>query len=148
MEFLWLGLAAVFAAVEGVTVQVVSVWFAIGSVGGMIAALCGASVTMQILIAAVVSVITLLLFRPFIVKVLKPEQSDTNIDSLIGRRLIVTETIDNIKNEGVGKINGLEWKLRSEDGENISSGSEVEIKGIRGVTLIVSPVKETVHAGE
>ncbi len=42
MEFLWLGLAAVFAAVEGVTVQVVSVWFAIGSVGGMIAALCGA----------------------------------------------------------------------------------------------------------
>ncbi len=95
-----------------------------------------------------VSVITLLLFRPFIVKVLKPEQSDTNIDSLIGRRLIVTETIDNIKNEGVGKINGLEWKLRSDDGENISSGREVEIKGIRGVTLIVSPVKEPVHAGE
>lgn len=72
MGYLWLGLAAVFAAVEAVTVQVVSVWFALGSIGGMIAALCGASVTMQILIAAVVSVITLLLFRPFIVKVLKP----------------------------------------------------------------------------
>ncbi len=138
MGFLWLALAAAFALVEGLTVQVISIWFALGSVAGMIASFFGASVTVQVLIAVIISVITLLLFRGFVVKVLKPKNTRTNADSLIGKTIVVTEKVRNVFGEGAGKINGLEWKLKSEDGSDIEAGAEAEIKAIKGVTLIVA----------
>lgn len=137
MAFLWLALVAAFALVEGLTFQLVTIWFSIGSVGGLIAAVAGASVRDQIIIALAISAISLLLLRRFVMKFLKPKETKTNADSLIGRVIIIDETVDNIKNEGTGKINGLTWKLRSEDGAVIEKGEMAEIREISGVTLIV-----------
>lgn len=137
MAFLWLALTAVFALIEGLTFQLVTLWFAIGSIGGLIAAVAGASLKLQIIIALSVSIITLLLLRGFVLKFLKPKETKTNSDSLIGKVIVVTETVDNIKNEGEGKVNGLTWKLRSDDDSVIKPGEKAEIKEIRGVTLIV-----------
>lgn len=137
MAFLWLALTAVFALVEGLTFQLVTLWFAVGSVGGFIAAVAGASLKLQIIIALSVSIITFLLLRRFVLKFLKPKETKTNSDSLIGKVIVVTKTVDNIKNEGEGKVNGLTWKLHSDDDSVIESGEKAEIKEIRGVTLVV-----------
>lgn len=137
MAFLWLALVAVFALIEGLTFQLVTIWFAIGSIGGLIAAIAGASLQTQIIIALSISIITLLPLRGFVMKCLKPKGTKTNADSLVGRIIIVDETVDNIKNEGSGKVNGLTWKLQSEDDSVIEKGEKAEIKEIRGVTLIV-----------
>jgi hypothetical protein len=49
----------------------------------------------------------------------------------------VKEDIDNIKNTGVGVINGVEWSLRTENGQHIQAGELVVVKKIQGVKLIV-----------
>ena len=46
--YLWLGLLVVFLMIEGASVALVSVWFAIGAVAAAIAALLGASLIIQI----------------------------------------------------------------------------------------------------
>lgn len=138
MGYIWLILIAAFAVIEGVTVQLVSIWFAIGSIGGLIAYALDASLPVQIITAVAVSVVLMLLLRKFVFNVLKPKDIKTNADSLIGKSIIVTEQVNNIKNEGSGKINGLTWKLRSEDGTVIDENETAEIKAIKGVTLIVA----------
>lgn len=138
MGYIWLILIAAFAIVEGLTVQLVSLWFAIGSIGGLIAYALGASLPVQIVVALAIAVILMLSLRKFVSGILKPKDIKTNADSLVGRNVVVTRRVDNLKNEGEGKINGLVWKLRSEDGSVIDENETVEIREIRGVTLIVA----------
>lgn len=141
MGYVWIGCIIAFAVIEMCTVQLISIWFVLGSVAGLIAFLCGANEMAQIAVAVAVSAISLILLRKFVYKVLKPKESKTNVDALIGKELIVDEDINNIINQGSGKINGIAWKLKSESGENIPSGEKVTVKEVRGVTLIVSSAK-------
>ena len=60
----WLLLATVLIVIEALTVSLVAVWFALGAFAGMIAALLGANVLTQIIIAVTVSVIALAV-KPF-----------------------------------------------------------------------------------
>ena len=63
----------------------------------------------------------------------------TNVESLIGKQVIVSETIDNLKAAGQVKVNGLEWTARAADEEDIiPAGTEVTIKEVSGVKVIVS----------
>lgn len=142
MGYVWIGCIIAFAVIEMCTVQLISIWFVLGSAAGLIAFLCGANETVQITAAVVVSAISLILLRKFVYGVLKPKGSKTNVEALIGKELLVDEDINNILNKGSGKINGITWTLKSESGENILSGEKVTVKEVRGVTLIVSPVKK------
>ena len=54
MLWVWIGLIVVTAAVEAATVQLVTVWFAVGGVAGLIAYAAGLEIWLQILIFAIV----------------------------------------------------------------------------------------------
>ena len=67
----WLAAAVALLAAEGLTVNLVSIWFAVGAVGGLAASWLGASPLAQFVVFALVSFVCLLATRP-LVRRLKP----------------------------------------------------------------------------
>ena len=65
------------------------------------------------------------------------EPEKTNVEGLIGEKAYVTEEINNIKSKGAVKLKGLEWSARSENDEIIEADTEVVVKAVSGVKLIV-----------
>lgn len=142
MMWLWLCAAVLFGAVEAATAGLVSVWFAVGSVGAFFAALADLSVTVQLVIFAVVSAAALAVTRPLVARFGKSRHVPTNLDRVIGRTAGVTEDIDNDAATGAVYVDGKTWTARSVGGEVIPVGSRVEIQRMEGVKLFVEKIKE------
>lgn len=142
MMWLWLCAAVLFGAVEAATAGLVSVWFAVGSVGAFFAALADLSVTVQLVIFAVVSAAALAVTRPLVARFGKSRHVPTNLDRVLGRTAGVTEDIDNDAATGAVYVDGKTWTARSVGGEVIPAGSRVEIQRMEGVKLFVEKIKE------
>ena len=138
MATVWLVLLVVFLGVEAATVTVTTMWFAVGSLVAMIAALLGAEVWLQAALFGVVSIALLLALRPIIKKYITPRQSRTNIDAIIGTQGVVVDRIDNIAGTGRVKLGGMEWSARSTSGEAIEKDTVISVDRIEGVKVFVS----------
>ena len=132
----WVIVLVVFIVAELATVQFVSIWFAIGTVAALLCAAFGAPLWVQIIVFLAVSAVLVICTRPFVKKFQK-NIVPTNADLDIGRTCIVTEEIDNSKNLGRAKLDGVFWAARSESGEIIPEGTTVTVKKIDGTKLIV-----------
>ena len=134
----WLIASAVFLLIEILTLGLTSIWFAGGAVVAAIAALIGVPFLVQMLLFVVVTCLLFALTRPVAKRYLNDRVQKTNTDALIGQQGIVKETINNMESKGLVQLNGQDWTARSvEAGEIIPAGSEVTVKEIRGVKLIV-----------
>ena len=138
MPFIWIGFAVLMAVCEAFTSQLVSIWFVIGAIAGLIATFLGATVPVQIVVFVATSIIALLLTRPLVKKKLTPRIESTNADRCIGQEAIVVERIDNISATGQVKADGKLWTARSSNGEVIEANEIVTIERIDGVKLIVA----------
>lgn len=143
--WVWIALAVVFGVVEAATAQIVTIWFAIGAVGALIANAAGAGVTVQLSVFVAVSILTLIIARPYLKKFTKTEMQRTNADMYIGETAVVLEEIDNTRGTGQIKVKGSVWTARSRNNSVIPAGENVYVEKIEGVKLIVS-LKETVEA--
>lgn len=110
MLWIWIGLIVIFVIVEAATVQLVTVWFAVGGIAGLIAYTFGLEIWMQILIFAVVSAVALAVTRPFVKRFTKGRKQPTNADRYIGQEATVTEPISNELSKGAVRIGGLEYE--------------------------------------
>lgn len=139
---IWIAIAIAMFVIEASTVGLVAIWFGVGSLASAIASIFGMSFKAQIVIFIVVSIVLLLLTRPFVKKIVKPKNSPTNADTLVGKVGVVIVKIDNIS--GVGRINiqGLDWAAKSNTEEPIPVGEKVIVNRIEGVTLIVTAKKD------
>ncbi|MBR3076297.1 MAG: NfeD family protein [Oscillospiraceae bacterium] len=140
MYILWIILAVAFLAVEFGTVTLVSFWFVVGSLAALGAFFLGAALWLQVLVFALVSLLMLLLLRPFLRKYVDPLKVPTNVDAMVGKEALVTEAINNLEGVGTVKLNGLTWSARSEDGSEIPVDTVVSVRTVEGVKLIVKPV--------
>jgi membrane protein implicated in regulation of membrane protease activity len=136
----WLVAVVLFAVVEASTVSLVSLWFIGGALVALLAAFLGAELWLQIVLFVAVSGGLLACLRPFIKKVLSPRITPTNFDRIIGQKVPVTETIDNLQATGTVKVEGNVWSAKSENGEIIEKDTVVEILEIQGVKVIVKAV--------
>ena len=135
---LWAIAIVVFAVLEAITTQLVSVWFIVGSAAALISVKFNAPLFVQLIVFVAVSGITLILTRPLIKKRLKPKNEPTNADRVIGQTGVVIEKIDNMSAVGQVKVDGQIWTARCIDDTVIDEGKQVEIKRIDGVKLIVA----------
>lgn len=138
MYIIWAAAILVFGIAEGITAQLVSIWFVIGAIAGLIAAFLGATIPIQIVVFVAVSIVALLLTRPIVKKKLTPKIESTNADRCIGQDALVVEEIDNISAKGQVKVDGKIWTARSSNGDIIEADRLVEVEKIDGVKLIVS----------
>ncbi|MBE7051646.1 MAG: NfeD family protein [Ruminococcaceae bacterium] len=138
MEYiLWIIFMVAMLIVEASTVNLVSIWFAIGALGAIIAAYFGGGLICQLVVFVAVTAVSLLIAKPFIKKFRNTKTVATNADRLIGETGIVTEEIDNTKFAGRVTVNGSHWAAVAGNKEEISIGTKVRIKEISGVKLIV-----------
>ena len=136
---LWIAAAVVFAVIEAATAQILKLWFCIGSIGAIIAYALGASLTVQIVVFVAVSLLTLVIARPYLRRFTRTKVQPTNLDMCIGQQALVTERISNLDGTGQAKIRGTVWTARSSDGAVIEPGALVKVLSIEGVKLIVAP---------
>lgn len=137
MIYIWLGVILFALIVEGITAQLVSIWFVPGGLAGLIAGFCGAGEWIQVLIGAVVTLVCLIATRPLVNRIMRFRKEETNSGRLIGEEGVVVQEIQNLDAVGQVKIQGNVWSARSENGQAIPENSRVTVVRIEGVKLIV-----------
>lgn len=139
---LWLLASVALFVVEGVTVTLVCIWFAIGALLAMVVAAIGLPVWFQALVFAASSGVLLVATKPFVKKFRVKKVEHTNADRVIGQRGVVTQEINNVLGQGLVKIAGQDWTARAVDDAVIAPGERVEVVDISGVKAIVRRVKQ------
>ncbi len=135
----WFIAFVILLIIELVTVNLVTIWFAIGAVAAIITTIFTDSVLIQSIVFVVVSVIALLITKPLIKKFKKFEVEPTNSDRVIGKVGDVTKKIEKNK-YGEVKVYGNTWTASSK--EVIEVGERVKVLSIDGVKLIVEKEKK------
>jgi len=142
----WAILLVVLVVIELETIQLVSIWFALGAAGALVSAAVASELWwMQILVFLAISLISLLFTRPLVKKHIKLKETATNADRVLTMVGIVRETVSDTA--GAVYVGNKLWTARTEPGaEPIPDGAQVETLRIEGVKLIVRPhVRETVE---
>ena len=143
MTMFWLIAMVFFLIVEAVTVGLVCIWFAAGSLAALLCAMLNAPVWLQIVLFLIVSAVTLYYTRPLVKKYVNNKIEPTNADIVIGKECRVTEAIDNIAGTGAVYVDGKTWTARSEnDDAPTPEGALVTAQRIDGVKLIVASAVE------
>jgi membrane protein implicated in regulation of membrane protease activity len=111
---------------------------ALATTAAAIAAALGAGTAGSVVVFLAGAVLSLGLLRPVARRhVHMPRLSRTGVDALIGRRAVVTRTVDAAG--GRVRIGGEEWTARSYlDGEVFAEGATVDIVKIEGATALVA----------
>ncbi|KIR03152.1 putative activity regulator of membrane protease YbbK [Lachnospiraceae bacterium TWA4] len=134
----WLIFIIILIVIELATMALTTIWFAGGAVLAFFASLLGVGDIIQWMIFVIVSLILLLLTRPLALKYLKGKRTKTNVDALVGTRVLVTETIDNENATGAVSVNGQIWTAKALDNQQILHADEwVVVERVEGVKLIV-----------
>lgn len=139
MVEVWFILFLALLFLELITINLVSIWFAIGAVASLITASLTDNVMIQIIVFILVSIIALLITKPIVKKLRKREITPTNLDRVIGKTGIVTKEISN-NSYGEVKVEGSIWTAKAE--KKIKEKSQVKVLEIEGVKLLVEEVKE------
>ena len=95
----WLIAMFIFLLIELATISLATVWFAAGAAAAALVATVTNNGYVQFAVFFIVSLATLFLFRPSIAKRFNKKTVPTNVDSLIGRRVIAANEGDDVSNE-------------------------------------------------
>lgn len=134
---LWIIVFSAALIVEAASFALVSIWFAAGALGALIAAAMGASVMVQLIVFILLAGLLLFFTRPLLKKLFPSKFIPTNSELEIGRTAVVIEAIDNDAGKGRVRLGGVDWAAVSSNGENIPAGEIVEVKEIRSAKLVV-----------
>lgn len=143
MPVVWLIAMVGLLIIEAVVPGLISIWFALGALAALLAALLHAPLWLQIVWFLVVSIAALVLTRPLAVKYVNARIQPTNADALIGKECVVTEEIDNVLGTGAVTVGGKVWTARTEQEDlHLAKGAKARILRIEGVKLIVRSAEE------
>lgn len=137
-DFAWLIACIVFVVIEVVTLNLTTIWFAIGAIAAYLCGFIGAGFWGQFIVFTVISVLMLAFTRPFAQRYLNKDRIKTNAESLAGQTARTISSLDNKKGFGSVVVNGQEWSaISSDDNIVIEAGEDVEILEVQGVKLVV-----------
>lgn len=139
MAIYWFVSCLFLIFIEICTVNLVSVWFAIGAFLAMLVSFVIDSFMVQVIVFAITSLIALLITKPLVEKMKKSEVIPTNYDRVLGKRAEVTKTITE-DNYGEVKVLGSIWTATSNCTINV--GQKVVVERVDGVKLVVKKEEE------
>ena len=134
---IWLVLLVAALVLESLSMQLFSVWFAVGAAASLLSCALAAPVWLQVTLFVVVTSASLAATRPLVKKLQKKVQP-SNADRYLGKIAEVLEEINNLKGTGRIRVEGQTWSARTqEDGAFIPVGQTVETITIRGNKILV-----------
>lgn len=140
MTQFWFITFLILLFIELITVNLVTIWFAIGSLGALITASITDMVVIQIIVFIILSVVSLIVTKPIVKKIRTRKITPTNLDRVIGRIGTVTKKITK-DSYGEVKVEGSIWTAKAN--KEIREKSQVKVLKIEGVKLLVEEIKES-----
>ena len=146
ISVIWLVAAAVLVVLELITGMVASFCMAIGCVAAMIVSYITPDVKIQLLAFAIGTILSFIFLAPVIRKWQKnkgdknPTTQNSNMDALIGRIVVVTQTIPADGELGRIRIDGDNWQARSISGAEIEEGRKVRVVSYDSIIIEVEKV--------
>ena len=141
MWYVWLILAGIFVIGEVLTSGFLIFWFSLGSLIAMIVSFFIPDIIVQTTVFLISSIILILATKPLVKKFANIDTVKTNAQSIIGKKGLVTKDINSIKATGQVKIDGELWSAIGKNDMDIPKGTEVEVNEIKGVKVVVTPIK-------
>lgn len=139
MVGVWLISFLLLLFIEVITINLVTIWFALGSLAALITTILTDNVNIQVIVFIVVSAVSLIITKPLVAKLRKRKITPTNLDRVIGKEGVVIKEIS--KNfYGEVKVGGSVWTATST--KNIKKDSQVKVLKIDGVKLVVEKIEE------
>lgn len=139
---IWLIIAGICLIAEAFTSGFLIFWFAIGALITMIVSLFTTNIIIQTTVFIISSTILIFATKPFVKKFSKNTDTvKTNVYSIIGKTGLVIEEIDSLHSKGQIKVDGEVWSAISVNDTIIPKNSEVEVLEVKGVKVIVTPIK-------
>lgn len=134
----WLIAFIVLVIIEAITLNLTTIWFAVGAGVAYLCALLGLGFTAQFTVFVIISLLLLFFTKPIAQKYASRHFVKTNVEELVGQVAKTTSVINNAEGYGSATLNGLEWTAVSADDDIIiEPNTRVIVKEIRGVKLIV-----------
>ncbi|MBP3544026.1 MAG: NfeD family protein [Lachnospiraceae bacterium] len=134
----WLITFILLVIVEAITLNLTTIWFAIGAGIAYLSALLGLGFVGQFTVFVIVSLLLLFFTKPVAQSYAQKHFIKTNVDDLIGQTAKTTSVIDNAEGYGSAVLNGQEWTaISADDSVVIEPNTRVIVKEIRGVKLVV-----------
>lgn len=138
MMVFWGVMFALMVIAEFATMQFVSIWFAVGSLGAFFGAMANLGFTGQLAIFVLLSVILLAATRPLFKKLTVKSVVPMNADKEIGCTAVIIEEVNAAAGTGRVRLNGVDWMAVSEDGSVLPENTVVTVQQVQGAKLIVS----------
>lgn len=139
MASIWLVIFIVLVIIELITINLVTIWFAIAAVFTLLVDIITRNTMLEIIVFIVSSFLLLLLTKPLIKKIKVKKVEATNLDMVINKIGIVTEDINQDK-IGEVKVLGKRWSAYSNT--ELKKDEKVKILSIDGVKLKVEKIGE------
>lgn len=143
IKLIWIIVAIAFGIAEAATLSLTMIWFTIGAICALGVSYITHSVAIQIGVFAAISFILLFIATRKLIKMDRDKNDthwasiDTNIDAVIEKKGFVTKTITP-EESGIVKVKGEEWSAVCSDFDStIEKGTEIVVKSIDGVKLVV-----------
>jgi len=138
----WTGIAILLGVAELFSLDLVLLMLATGACVGIVTALIGLPVAVQVLAALGTSVAMLALVRPSMVKRLQSGPELTlGHDALVGKQGVVVAEVN--ADGGQVRIGGELWSARAYDEMSvIPAGARVDVFQIKGATALVHRIPE------
>lgn len=115
--------------------------FAIGGVGGLITSVFTDSISAQVVVFAVISVLSIFFVRPVMLRYFhkRGHERKSNAEALIGR---IGKVTDAIPKNGYGyvQIDGDSWKAHTPDGSAVEPGTKVEVLKMDSIIITVKRI--------
>jgi membrane protein implicated in regulation of membrane protease activity len=144
---LWLVLILLFIIIEMLSLELTFLMLGIGSLGGLLSGLLGAPLWLQIILAAVLSVLLLFVLKPPLLRALKRggDPTPSNIDALVGMSGVVVTAVGEFGGH-VKLTNGETWTARLSPAVALTElveGERVLVIAIDGATAFIIPAERT-----
>jgi len=139
---IWLAVAILLLIVEMLTVNLLTIWFALAAFIMCPISLLNLPVFAQILIFIALSMALMVPLKKVYERKIKPKNilKDNLTDKLTEQTGIVTKTINNDKNEGQIIVGDVYWKAISLDNDIIEKDAKVSIIKIENLHAYVQKI--------
>lgn len=135
----WVIFALILFIIEMFTAGFAVICLSIGAGGAAIAAATDATLEIQLLTFAIVSLVALAGVRPLLKRLFyrNGEKVATNSSAMVGKHGIVCSDVDGDDESGRVIIEGVDWRAKSLDGDTIPKGTKVVVVAIDSVVLTI-----------
>lgn len=138
----WAILAALFIIGELFTAGFFLFWFGLAAAVSCVLAILGVGAGWQIAVFVILATVMGALSRRFADSVTKESPVKVASDRAIGKKGLVIERIDTLRDTGEVLVDKEKWRADSKDDVIIEKDAVIKVVGIEGTRLIVKPAEE------